>query len=278
MSSRITRNASRTSISAVPLAAGLNFEKALRFAGYDCKCEYHPDEGHCSCRKNEEYAVFRLLYLWKDWESKPITVKRMSHRSEQILVPGDFWSPVRHTFPSHRVIRTEKGEYRADGKRITLITLTGEEILLTEEFEDISALALSSDLWRLYIGDRKRRCIYAATLAPDGTFDGIYVLASLHVPTNFCNPGVLDMCVDSGDRIYAATELGIQCVRSYGLVDVILLNPERFAAVRSLHLEEGGKLYALSSDTAYVRHLNDKSPASPRMVSAPKQNGYYEAE
>lgn len=160
----------------------------------------------------------------------------MSHRSEQILVPGDFWSPVRHTFPSHRVIRTEKGEYRADGKRITLITLTGEEILLTEEFEDISALALSSDLWRLYIGDRKRRCIYAAT------------------------------------------ELGIQCVRSYGLVDVILLNPERFAAVRSLHLEEGGKLYALSSDTAYVRHLNDKSPASPRMVSAPKQNGYYEAE
>ena len=94
------------------------------------------------------------------------------------------------------------------------------------------------------------------------------MLASLHVSTDFRSPGVLDMCVDSGDRIYAATELGIQCVRSYGLVDVILLNPERSAAVRSLHLEEGGKLYALSSDTAYVRHLSNKSPANPSTASA----------
>ncbi len=258
------------------LVAAINFEKALCFAGYDFKSEYHPGERHCSRLNNYEYAVFRLLYLWQNWKNEPIMVKKVSHRAEKLIDPGNSWMPVQHTFPSHKTIQTEKGIYRAEGDKIILTLYNGDEILLTKEFEDISAIVLSSDQWRMYIGDKKRRCIYAATLAEDGTFNGIYVFASLHVPTEFRNPGVLDFCIDSGDRLYAATELGIQCVRSYGLVDVILLNPQRASAVCKLHLDEDGRLYASSSDEAYVRQLKEIFPAQSCSVSTPKQSGYYD--
>ena len=40
-----------------------NFERALRFSGYEFKCEYHPGEGHCSRNEDYHYAVYRMLYL-----------------------------------------------------------------------------------------------------------------------------------------------------------------------------------------------------------------------
>lgn len=257
------------------LSAGLNFERALRFAGYDFMSEYHAGEGHCSRLGRFEYAVFRLLYLWKDWDIEAVSVKMMSPRIEKIIERGDGWKTADYTFSSHKTLRTEKGEYRAIGNRIILTTPHGESKTLTEEFEDLSALALSGDRWRLYIGDKKRRCVYAATIAEDGSFDGIYVLATLHVATESHSPGVFDLCIDREDRLYAATELGIQCIRSYGIVDAILLNPERTAAVSSLELEEDGKLYALSSAATYVRQLKNKG-IQTNAIMIPKHSGYYD--
>ncbi|MBQ2279265.1 MAG: hypothetical protein II333_11905, partial [Clostridia bacterium] len=35
-----------------------------------------------------------------------------------------------------------------------------------------------------------------------------------------------DLCASSDDRLYAATEAGIQCIRSFGLIDAIVPLPD----------------------------------------------------
>ena len=251
-----------------------NFERALWFAGYDFKCDYHHGEGHCSRRCDYEHAVFRMLYLWDRWQDTPVEVNKLSTRMEKIIPIGSKWEKAQYDFGDHKTVKTALGDYIAKDNEVVFRS-GGAENVLCDSFENISAIALSCDKWRLYIADKKRRCIYAASIAADGTFDGVYLFASLHVPTECVDPGVYDMCVDTEDRIYAATEMGIQCVRSFGLVDGILLNPEK-APVEAIELLADGKLYVRSKESVFSRELQDKQPNLPDVIYEPRQIGYYD--
>lgn len=253
--------------------AAENFEKALSFANYAFKSEYHPGEDHCSRRENYEYSIYKMLYLWENWQSEPIGVNGLSTSIETIITHHSHWQETDgYSFQDHTKVLTPLGEYSAKGNCIRF-TQNGTTSVISDAFEDISAIALSCDKWRMYIADRKRRCIYAASIAENGLFDGIYLFASLHIPTEFQNPGIYDMYVDSEDRIYAVTELGIQCVRSYGLVDAILQNPGT-TVPKKIELDMWGNLNVLSGQTYFMRPLNGKKPNVDGQIRQPKQASY----
>ena len=50
--------------------------------------------------------------------------------------------------------------------------------------------------------------------------------AMLHTIPGINPKGAIDMDIDVNDRLYVLTEIGIQCVRSFGLIDAILNLPE----------------------------------------------------
>ena len=140
-------------------------------------------------------------------------------------------------------------------------------------FSQISSLLISSDKWRLYIGDCRRGCVYAATIEKDGSLSGIYCHGTLHLKNDFSVPGALDLCVDSEDRLYVATEIGIQTVRSFGLIDVILVNPDGKTA-NKIEISSDGYLYAMTVDGVYRRKLKDKKPSNEEQ-SEPVHSSYY---
>ena len=144
---------------------------------------------------------------------------------------------------------------------------------VADGFDDVSAVAVSSDKWILYIGDRRRGCIYQAPILSDGTLAPVRIFGPLHTPMDFRLPGAFDLCVDQDDRLYAATELGIQILRSGGFVDVILDNPENTPADR-IWLTEDSWLYARCGEVTFRRKLRNKKPASSDQITPPQFLGY----
>ena len=68
-----------------------------------------------------------------------------------------------------------------------------------------------------------------------------------------CEPhGAIDMAVDCADRLFVLTAIGVQCVRSYGLIDVILALP---SDARPLELAITDALYVRCEDGIYKRAL-----------------------
>lgn len=226
--------------------------RALRYAGYEMMNDYHPGEGHCSRHTSYEDALVRMQFLWKDWQTESVSVKAYSERVERVILPNEGWQICEDEFA------------KAETKEYTL----------PEDLCDPS-IALSSDKWRLYIADKCRGCVYAATVMPDGKLDGIYTHGALHHNTDFRCPGAFDIAVDNEDRVYAATEIGIQCIRSFGLIDVILENPEGRCADR-ITVGEDGYLHALCGETHYKRKLNGKTAPTTDGFDQPKQTWYYD--
>ena len=60
------------------------------------------------------------------------------------------------------------------------------------------------------------------------------------------------MAVDRADRLYVLTAIGIQCVRSYGLIDVILDLPD---ASKPLGIAVADALYVKTENGIYKRAL-----------------------
>ena len=90
------------------------------------------------------------------------------------------------------------------------------------------------------------------------------------MPTDFINPGAYDICVDCNDRVFAATELGVQCIRSYGLIDLILPLPQnqvpRRLAIKDgcLYAECGGKIYSRKIKSSAKKLLSE--PETPKFI------------
>lgn len=122
---------------------------------------------------------------------------------------------------------------------------------MAEGFVSLSAIEVSSDLWRLYIADSSKGCIYAAAICEYGSLRDIKIFAVLHMSTDFTNPGAYDICVDCNDRVFAATEMGVQCIQSYGLIDIILPLPQNEIPQR-LTINDGC-LYAECGEKSYKR-------------------------
>ena len=259
-------------------AAAIDFVRALAFAGYDTDTRYFEGEGHCSRYHRVDAFEEALGFLWRNWQVEPIRAPRSSKRVEAIFPRGTSWEKTeRSGFDAHKRARCEAlgGDYVIDGKEI-FFERGGVKISVATFEKELSAIALSSDGWRLYAASADLPCIYAHNIMPDGSLKGRYIHASLHRNTDFVYAGAFDICVGAHDRLYAATELGVQCVRTFGLIDVIspLLSriiPEK---IKISMVGEEKKLVVLANNASYERILREADGDIP--VSAPAPKEYYD--
>jgi len=254
-------------------------ERALKYSGYDAEFRYYPGEGHCSRGTDPDSAIERQRCLWKNWDSQPVTVKNQSRIADLVIEMGEGWQRTDAPFPEKvKAVSTgrftAKGEYTANGSDIIFTDQKGVQTVVADGFGEITALLISCDKWRLYVGDKIRGCGYTMPILPDGKLGGRIIHGYLEKKTDFEFPGVFDMCLDSEDRLYAATEMGIQCIRGGGLVDLILENPEGRTPVDKIEMGDDGCLYALCGDRVYRRKLKDKKPVNPEEITEPTMLGY----
>ena len=248
--------------------AACNAWKAFQFAKYDAKFELFPGEGHC-CRMSDPRLLRQVMqFLWNNWKTEPVRTLGNQIRINQILEQGSVWEETRDEFPSRSLPHNEHGVYSFDGARICLSARGREKRIVADCFGDITGIALSSDRWRMYIADRKRRFVYAMSIMPDGSLGQLYKLASLHLAQDCRTIGASDLCVDASDRVYAATELGIQGMISFGMTDLILPLPGDLPADAVAFGGPGRNvLYAASGKRIFKRKLRvcaqDPSVQSP---------------
>ena len=253
-------------------------QRALQFAGYDYAWNYYPGEGHCSRYHDEKTAEEIFLFLWKDWDTKPVEPNRSITRSrcEVLVSMDDPWEVTEEGFPEKAEAVTERGVYKIKGEEVQFCTAT-EERKVAEGYPHLVSLAVSSDLWRLYLADASRGCLYAASICEDGSLKDTMRFASLYRGTDFSYQGAFDICVDMNDRIFVATELGIQCVRSYGLIDAILPLPGNAIPQKVAFGGEGMQyLYADCGNQVYRRKMKFPGKQNPLEITEPKFTSYYD--
>ena len=76
--------------------------------------------------------------------------------------------------------------------------------------------------------------------------------ATLHTIPRIYPKGAIDMAIDANDRLYVLTAIGIQCVRSFGLTDVILELPDDSLP---LAIAVTDALYVKTEKAVYKRKL-----------------------
>ncbi len=254
--------------------AACNAAKAFAFAKYDFKFRLFNGEGHCARRFDEALLREAMEFLWKDWKTEPVRALGNQIRIQNLLDAGSRWTECAGPFPERGAVITEFGSYSFDGGKIVLTRPDGTGETVADGFDELSALALSTDRWLLYATDRRRRFVYALAIKPDGTLAKPYALASLHLAYDCRFVGAIDLCVAADDRVYAATELGIQGIVSFGLADAILPLPGDLPADRvALAFDGGNYLYAASGDRIFRRKVKI-GPADPVKPVAPGSPGY----
>lgn len=209
--------------------AALLAKSALDFAGYPMMYELFEGGGHCHGAYDPAVLERAWRFIWKDWKTEPVKPLHNQPYLNEFLEFGTAWEETTDAFPTKGEVSTAMGTYCPDGERILLRKKTAdgsEEVTeVAKGFGDVRALAISSDGWRLYIADAKSRFAWVMSIMPDGSLAQRYKHAPLHLTWDCRTIGGTDLCVDVSDRLYVATELGIQCCRSMGVVDGIVPLP-----------------------------------------------------
>ena len=252
------------------LLAAQNAASALEFAGYDFRFEQFNGEGHC-CRREDETLWRRIMsFLWANWKIVPVLPLYNQIRINNLIASGSKWQRYEGKFPEKSKISVNGGTYTFDGSKI-FFEKDGCKKIVSEAFDNITAIGISSDKWMLYIADASRRFLFAMAIMPDGSLDHLHKLAPLHLQHDFRCPGAADIVVLGDDRVLAATELGIQGVVSFGLTDLILPLPGELPADRVAAI--GNQLFAASGDQIFCRELKIVTTETDMPVP-PTSSGY----
>lgn len=234
----------------------LSAESAMKYAGYDLTFEDFVG-GHCFGYRDFEIQQRIFRRLWQDWRTEPIKPPRFQPRiAEQIDITSK-WERTDEAMPGKPRAKTAAGTYTFQSGQIFFTATGGAKKVVAGDFDEIAALAVSSDRWRLYIADRARRYVFAMSINPDGTLQSRYKLAHLHLAADCRVIGAMDLCVDTCDRVYAATELGIQGIISFGIVDSIIPLPGGLP-INALAFggQKGNVMYAKSGNQVFKRQWN----------------------
>jgi len=195
--------------------------RALSFANYDFAYKYFAGEGHCSRYNDEDEAYIRM-----EWLCRERAHHGNSPRVDQVIPPFSKWE-VCSGMP--------KNESRMDVKNAPY-----------------SVAVRSNDEMAVYVASANEDIVY---MHPSGDLFNVgerILHASLHTIPRFDPKGAIDMAVDKADRLYVLTSIGIQCVRSFGLIDVILDLPD---GAKPLEIAVTDALYVKTELGAYRRAL-----------------------
>ena len=213
-------------------------EMALEFAGYDFRCEYFPGEGHTSRYSDEAEAYRRFSWLWDGYASSPVRAPRNSPRVSLVVPDGSAW---------------EKADAFPAGAAVT-------------------RTVVSADKTMIYSGDETSDVL---TKTPANRTDAKYCHGMLHTLPQITPKGAIDLAVDENDRLYALTAIGVQCVRSFGLIDAILDLPDRSRPLAlAFGAEDSDTLYLRTESGVYKRKMCAR--AASAAPTEPKHAGYYD--
>ena len=213
-------------------------ETALKFAGYDFRCKYFPGEDHCSRYVDEAEAYDRLSWLWDGWDRAPVRALQNSPRVSLVVPDGSVW---------------EKAEGFPEGAQITQTVVSADKTMIYSGDEDSDVL----------------------TKTPIDRPDAKYCHGMLHTLPQVSPKGAIDLAIDECDRLYALTAIGVQCVRSFGLIDAILDLPDNS---RPLAIAFGGEygdmLYLRTQNGVYKRKTCNRGATDE--ATEPKHVRYYD--
>jgi sugar lactone lactonase YvrE len=159
--------------------------------------------------------------------------------------------------PGYCVPTISNGTYSFDKGRIWLNQTDGVRKLAADNFGDISSIAISSDRWRLYVADKNKRFVYVMSIQLDGSLTECYAHGHLHLADDCITLGAAAICVDTEDRVYAATQLGIQTISWTGQNNTILALPGHLPVTGLAFGRVDRKvLYAESNVKVFKRKVN----------------------
>ena len=174
---------------------------ALSFAGYDYRAAFFPEEGHGSRYKNREEAYRRFEWIWRDWQDGSQAMHTSSPRVEKIIPRDSRWE-LCNAFPEKALVAIPKA------------------------LENYGRVVLSNDRLAYYAADKTDDVVYMHAASGKESLATRLLHATLHTLPRVYPKGAIDMAVDAKDHLYVLTAVGIQCVRSFGLIDVVLDLPD----------------------------------------------------
>ena len=176
-------------------------DAGLIFAGYDYHSEYFENEGHCSRYQNQDEAYRRNEWIWRDWQTKPIIAPANSARVDKVIPFGSKWQ-VCSSYPEKICANIPQG------------------------LEIYNSVVLSADNLAWYAADKNDDIVHMYVANNQVATEHSLLHTTLHTVPRIYPKGAIDMAIDGNDRLYVLTSIGIQCVRSFGLIDVILDLPD----------------------------------------------------
>ncbi len=195
--------------------------EALTFAGYDFTSAFFAGEGHCSRYYNTDEAYVRFAWLFGD-----AAAHRNSPRVDAVIPSDSQW-----------------GQCEGMPDSGAGVSMTGYDLA-----------AASNDALAWYCAKHNEDIVYMHPITETGVPGGALLHAALHTIPRMEPKGAIDMAVDRTDRLFVLTAIGIQCVRSYGLIDVILDLPD---ASQPLEIAVADALYVRTENGIYKRSLSD---------------------
>ncbi len=220
--------------------------EAFTFANYDFNCKFFPECWHCSHYRDEDEAYIRNQWLWAGWDSQKIAPLGNSPRVDKVIPFGSKW---------------EICDFMPNKTNETTNALT----------ENYKTTVLSNDGQAWYVGNENDDTIYIYLNQSNIAMERRNTHAMLHALPHQSKIGVIDMAVDKTDRLFVLTQMGIQCVRSFGLIDVILDLPDNSSPLEIAVLDY---LYVKTEKGIYKRELREdciKDSTEKR-----KQTSYYD--
>lgn len=204
-------------------------DKGLTFAGYNYHFSYFKGEGHSSRYRKQEEAYKRNEWIWQDYQLKPVTASANSPRMEQVIPFGSKWEKC-DSFPDKK------------------------PLVVPEALKSYEAVALSADKLAWYAANNNDDVIYMHVANNEISTEKRLLHATLHTIPGIYPKGAVAMATDAVDRLYVLTAIGIQCVRSFGLIDVILDLPDNSAPV---DIAINDALYVKTECGVYRRALRE---------------------
>lgn len=199
----------------------------LTFAGYDYHAEYFEGEGHCSRYRDQNEAYRRNEWIWKDWKTKPIAAPANSARVDKVIPLGSKWESCT-AYPEKEYAETP------------------------DALEIYSSAVLSSDKLAWYAADKNDDIVHMYVADHPISAERSLLHATLHTIPRIYPKGAIDIAVDANDRLYVLTSIGVQCVRSFGLIDIILDLPDDSSPL-SIAITDA--LYVKTEKGVYKRKL-----------------------
>ncbi|MBR4369656.1 MAG: hypothetical protein IKS92_01300 [Victivallales bacterium] len=210
----------------------LTAKEAMEYGGYEYDFELFEGGKHGVGSRDADVMERGLRFIWKDWKTKPVGIRHLPERVADIVTMDSSWKEDGGDNDwlvnvANYQTSSPYGTYYQQikqPKKIYLRIHDKKKCVAKLDFA-VAGMALSCDQSLLYVCSIYQRFVYAFRIAKDGSLHDMYPFARLHVADDLELVGATSICVDDQDRLYAATDLGIQTFSWEGHCNCILPLP-----------------------------------------------------